>query len=79
MNINENFKNKVRIIEGKKKIFVIHILAAMYLRPMNMVQNFGLGSGLSSGVSHPICIFMNIGDNFLNNMKIIGKNTFVYL
>ena len=56
MNINENFKNKVRIIEKKKKkIFVIYlksvILAAMYPRPMNMVQNFSLGSGLSFGVS----------------------------
>ena len=45
MNINEHFKNKVKII-GKKVIHKIsHILAAMYLRPMNMV-------GLSSDVSH---------------------------
>ena len=29
-----------------------HILAAMYPRPMNMVTNVNLGSGLSSDVSH---------------------------
>ena len=29
-----------------------YILAAMYPRPMNMVTNVNLGSGLSSDVSH---------------------------
>ena len=51
MKVNENLKNKVRIIEKKKEIFVIylkkkktsHILAVMYPRPMNMVANFSLG------------------------------------
>ena len=54
----------------------------MYPRPMNMVPNFSLGSGLSSGVSHmqnsqfayyPICIFMNIDENLKSNVKIIGE------
>ena len=69
MNINENYKNNVKMIGNKKQkkkthkkkkkipssfIYRIsHILAAMYLRPMNMVTtNVSLGSGLSSDVSH---------------------------
>ena len=56
----------------------------MYPRPMNMVPNFSLGSGLSFGMPHMqfiyiICIFINIGENFninenlKNEVKIIGK------
>ena len=57
MHIDENFKNEVKI-KGKKGnlrdllIKSRHILATMYPRPMNMVTNLSLGSGLSSGVSH---------------------------
>ena len=60
MNIIENFENKVKNT-GKKddnirdlliKSVISHILAAMYLRPMNKVQNLILGSGLSFGGSH---------------------------
>ena len=56
MNIDENFKNKVKI-PGRKKgnlrdllIKLCHILAAVYPIPMNMIPNFSLGSGLSSSV-----------------------------
>ena len=66
MNINENYKNNVKMIGNKKQkkkkkkkipssffYRISHILAAMYLRPMNMVTtNVSLGSGLSSDVSH---------------------------
>ena len=57
MNINENCKNKVKMMEEKKipLLFIYrisHILAAMYPRPINMVTNVSLGSGLSSEVSH---------------------------
>ena len=52
----------------------------MYPRSMNMVPNFSLGSGLSSGVSHmQVIIFMKINENFKNKVKMIEKksNTFV--
>ena len=49
MNIDENFKNNVKIVMEKKEnlrdllVKSSHILAAMYPRPMNMVPNFSLG------------------------------------
>ena len=55
MNINENCKNKVKMKKKKKTLSFIyrisHILADLYPRPMNMVTNVSLGSGLSSDVS----------------------------
>ena len=55
MNIIENLKNEVNIIERKSSLFIYkisHILAAIYPKPMDMVPNLSLGSGLSSDLSH---------------------------
>ena len=58
INIGENFESNVKIIEKKKENFrdilikSSHILATINPRPMNMVPNFSLGTGLSSYLSH---------------------------
>ena len=56
MNINENCKNKMKMMEKNIPLSfmyrICHIVAAMYPRPMNMITNGSLVSGLSSEVSH---------------------------
>ena len=59
MNINENFKNKVKMI--KKKLCHLFV-ASNYPRPMSMVTNVSLGSGLSSDVSHMQIIRLYINE-----------------
>ena len=53
MNIDENFKNKVKFMGGKKGNLrdllrkASHILAAMYPTLMDKEPNLSLGSGVS--------------------------------
>ena len=71
------------MIEKKKKTIPLsfiygikHILAAIYPRPMNMVTNVSLGSGLSSDVSHMQIIqvvYKGILMKTLKNIKKIYK------
>ena len=56
----------------------IHILAAMYPRPMNMVTNVSLGSGLSSDVPHMKIIQVVHKRILMKTLKNIEKYTSVY-